>query len=133
MTLVSIFWGEFSNPAMHLRIIVKQLGLRYTNLYESLELIYISLYTYGRLFKWVPIIFKACFVAQIPVFSIIASILLLAQSLNFMIKMAQILMSRYTQLRERLDREVEMNWFTVNPKLTKLSYFREGKANKSLW
>ena len=33
---------EISNPVMHLRLIIKHLGLRYTKLYEILELSYIS-------------------------------------------------------------------------------------------
>ncbi len=34
MTSLSIFWAELSNPAMHCRVIVKELGYRYSKLYE---------------------------------------------------------------------------------------------------
>lgn len=37
----SLFLTEISNPPMHLRVIFKHLGLRYTKAYESAEIIYI--------------------------------------------------------------------------------------------
>lgn len=44
-----IFIAEISNPAMHARLVIKHMGMRYTKLYEFLEISYILLYTYGRL------------------------------------------------------------------------------------
>ena len=40
---------EFSNPVMHARMIIKNFGLRYTKLYEVLEISYILMYIYGRI------------------------------------------------------------------------------------
>lgn len=45
-----LFISEISNPCMHIRIIIKHLGMRYTKLYECLEISYILLYIYGRIF-----------------------------------------------------------------------------------
>ena len=44
-----VFWFEVSNPAMHLRMILKYVGLRYTRIYEALEISYILTYIVGRL------------------------------------------------------------------------------------
>jgi len=43
-----IFYAEISNLPMHLRAIVKNLGFRYTRLYETLEIIYIVVYSIAR-------------------------------------------------------------------------------------
>ena len=46
--LVSLGFGEISNPAMHLRIMVKNLGMRYTRTYEVLEITYFITFMFGR-------------------------------------------------------------------------------------
>jgi len=46
--LIGLFFAEVSNFPMHLRMIVKQFGLRYTRLYEVLELIYMATYMISR-------------------------------------------------------------------------------------
>ena len=39
--VLGLFVAEISNPAMHVRMVVKHLGMRYTKLYEVSELTYI--------------------------------------------------------------------------------------------
>lgn len=40
----ALFLTEISNPCMHVRVVLKHLGLRYTKAYETLELSYIRKY-----------------------------------------------------------------------------------------
>lgn len=42
------FIAEISNPPMHLRQILRMIGLRYTKIYEACEISFISLYIFGR-------------------------------------------------------------------------------------
>jgi len=49
LLLPMILWFEVSNPSMHLRMIIKYCGFRYTLLYEFLEIQYIVFYMIGRL------------------------------------------------------------------------------------
>ena len=56
-----LYISEISNPVMHIRIISKHLGLRYTKLYEICELLYILLYIYGRILLGTSIVLKTCF------------------------------------------------------------------------
>ena len=44
-----MFIAEVSNPAMHFRVMLKHLGLRYSKAYETSEIIFITLYTFGRI------------------------------------------------------------------------------------
>ena len=46
--LIALGVGEISNPAMHLRMMVKDLGMRYTRTYEVLEIIYFITFLFGR-------------------------------------------------------------------------------------
>lgn len=40
--IAALFVSEISNPAMHIRVVLKHLGKRYTKAYETAELSYIS-------------------------------------------------------------------------------------------
>lgn len=44
-----MFVAECSNPPMHIRVILRHLGLRYTKAYETAEISFILLYCFGRL------------------------------------------------------------------------------------
>jgi len=49
MVVGGMFIAEVSNPAMHVRVMLKLLGLRYSKAYESCEIAMILLYTFGRI------------------------------------------------------------------------------------
>lgn len=44
-----MFIAEVSNPAMHARVMLRHLGMRYTRAYEFMEISFILLYTFGRI------------------------------------------------------------------------------------
>ena len=55
-TIISIIFAEISNPAMHLRVILRDFGLRYTKIYEVLEFSFLGSYIFGRLIMWTPVV-----------------------------------------------------------------------------
>jgi hypothetical protein len=54
----AVFVGEVSNPIMHVRMILKHMGLRHTKAYEVAELAYIMLFIYGRVLLGTPVLIK---------------------------------------------------------------------------
>lgn len=46
--IYGIFYAEISNLPMHLRVILKNYGLRYTRAYELMEIIYLVTYSISR-------------------------------------------------------------------------------------
>jgi len=54
----ALFLTEISNPPMHIRMVLRHFGLRYTKAYESCELSYILLYILGRVFLGFPVLYR---------------------------------------------------------------------------
>lgn len=117
---------------MHLRVIVRELGFRYTKLYEVLEFSFLGSYIFGRLIMWTPIVIQVQFIPEVPLLTRLSGTLLLFQSYHFMIKMIKIFKSRYNQWLERSQKGVEMNWFSTNPDVKKLNYVNSGKGETAL-
>ena len=53
-----MFIAEVSNPPMHIRVMLRHLGLRYSKFYEICEIWFIMLYTYGRIILGVYIVWE---------------------------------------------------------------------------
>jgi hypothetical protein len=54
--MLAIFLSEISNPAMHLRHMLRLSGRRYTKAYEIVEVSFISMYIYARIIAIGPIV-----------------------------------------------------------------------------
>jgi hypothetical protein len=102
ITLISVLWVELSNPAMHIRVILKQYGHRHTKLYEALEIFYISTYMFGRCIMWTPIVWASLFSQNVPKTTAFSGAFLILQSYYFSSKMITILKGRYSQHKERV-------------------------------
>ena len=125
-----IFWFEVSNPAMHLRMILKYIGLRYTLMYESLEVSYIITYVLGRLGMGTLTKYK---IFMCDDYSIIIKILCVGLaffSYFYIARMFSILKSRYLEYLERQRKGVQMDWLRPLPEseLEKLDSYK--KKNK---
>lgn len=83
-SIVGLYLSEISNPSMHLRIILRNLGLRHTKLYNRLEMSYIGLYIYGRAYIGAPHIFKTAISTNSVLGVRIFAVMLELQSLYFM-------------------------------------------------
>lgn len=59
-----MFIAESSNPPMHLRIMLKHLGMRYTKAYETFEIAFMVLYIYCRILLGLGHIWNTCLCQQ---------------------------------------------------------------------
>ena len=55
--VAGLFIAEVSNPAMHMRIMLKHIGLRYSRSYEIAEFFYFVLFFIGRIITGVPVVY----------------------------------------------------------------------------
>lgn len=85
LIVFGMFVAELSNPAMHLRTILRHLGLRYSKIYEAFEIGFIMLYCYARLFVGAFLVWKTCNCENLLMFQKITAVFLLLQSLHFVI------------------------------------------------
>jgi len=60
----ALFSAEVSNPVMHVRMVLKHMGLRHTKAYEVTELAYIMLFIFGRGFLGTPVMIKTIMCSQ---------------------------------------------------------------------
>ena len=52
--------AEVSNPPMHIRVMLRHLGLRYSKAYEICEIWFLMLYTFGRIIVGVYQVHQVC-------------------------------------------------------------------------
>ena len=55
--VAGLFVAEVSNPAMHMRIMLKHIGLRYARAYEVAEFCYFVFFFIGRIITGVPVVY----------------------------------------------------------------------------
>jgi len=129
-SIVGLYLSEISNPSMHLRIILRNLGLRHTKLYNRLEMSYIGLYIYGRLYIGAPHIFKTA-ISENSVMGVrIFATMIELQSIYFMYQMIFIVKQRYEEYKDRKEKKVVLYWCSHNKDAERLSYFKENKKIK---
>ena len=56
--VMGLFIAEVSNPAMHSRVMLKFLGLRYSRSYEVIEILYFTSFFWGRLVMGFPVTYN---------------------------------------------------------------------------
>lgn len=76
--VMGLLIAEISNPAMHSRIIIRHLGMRYTRLYEVLEIFYLMIYMFARTVVGIPIVYDTfqCKENPLPISLVSLAILL---------------------------------------------------------
>lgn len=55
--VAGLFVAEVSNPAMHMRIMLKHIGLRYSRAYEIAEFCYFFMFFLGRMVAGHPVVY----------------------------------------------------------------------------
>lgn len=109
--------AECSNPAMHIRLILKNHKMKYTKAYLALELYYILSYTLARLIFGFKIVVFTVFCMDNLLLVKIAGTVVWLQSFVFMFRMAGILKTRYEERKARKGSGIQMFWFRVNEEL----------------
>lgn len=110
-----LFVAEVSNPAMHMRIMLRHLGLRYTQAYEMAEYTYFTSFFFGRMIIGHPVVYSTVTCPSVSKFAQFVSIGILLQSYMFLYRMYFILQSRIREVTERKTKGIKNHWFTPIP------------------
>jgi len=110
--VMGMFIAESSNPFMHVRVILKHYGLRYTKAYECMEISFMIIYMYGRVLVGLGVVWNTCRCVHNHFMVRFCSFALLIQSLFFIVKMVGILKRRFKEISDRKVHRVKMSWFT---------------------
>jgi hypothetical protein len=110
LTLGAIFLAEVSNAPMHFSVILRQLGLRYTKLYEAVEIVFMMVYSIGRIGIGSSRIWNMVTCDKYNIIMKACALVLLGQSFMFSTKMIQILKKRYQAIMDRRQKNVTMDW-----------------------
>ena len=83
--VLGMFFGEISNPFMHMRCVLKHYGLRYTKAYETMEITFMLLYIYGRILIGTSVVWNTCTCEENHFIVRFCSFGLLVQSVFFVV------------------------------------------------
>jgi len=128
--LLGLFFAEVSNFPMHFRVILRTLKMRYTKLYELAELAYIFLYIFARGIGCTYLVLTATPVSETPIIIRFTCTGLWVQSLYFIYEMFGIVSRKLKNYDERSHKNISYNWFSDNPRLTELSYYKQEGNDK---
>ena len=81
--VMGMFIAESSNPFMHVRVILKHYGLRYTKAYECMEITFMCLYMYGRILLGAGVVWNTCLCQNNHFIVKFCSAAIMAQSVFF--------------------------------------------------
>lgn len=127
--MLAIFISEISNPAMHIRSMLRETGRRYTKGYEVAEIAFISLYFYGRFFAAFSIVHETLKCQSNHMFLKLTCMGLMVQSYYFIVLLAQILMKRIKEVLDRKKKGVKLSWLTpLAPEQVKLLNHKDVKV-----
>ena len=129
---------------MHVRVILRLLGLRYTQAYETSEITYmgklssfyssllIVLYIFGRLFLGIPVLYRTWMCPSNHIIVKLMGTGLVAQSLMFIYQMVFILKSRSNEYAERKAKGVKLRWLDPLSKeeVSKIDAYNKKNAKK---
>ena len=110
-----LFVAEVSNPAMHMRVMLRNLGKRYTRAYELSEYAYFMMFFFGRIIIGHPVVYATVTCPSISFFAKFVSVGILLQSYMFLYRMYFILNSRIKETTERKSRGIKNRWFEPIP------------------
>lgn len=122
--VAGLFVAEVSNPAMHVRTMLRNLGLRYTKIHDTAEIIYFVMFFFGRVLIGHPVVYDTVMCGSTPTFAKFVSLGILAQSYQFLFRMYKLLCSRIAEINERKQKKIKMQWLTplADEQVAKLSF-----------
>jgi hypothetical protein len=78
--VAGLFVAEVSNPPMHVRVMLRNTGKRYTKAYEVAEYAYFVVFFFGRMIVGHPVVWKTVTCESMNILAKIVSLAVLAQS-----------------------------------------------------
>jgi len=127
----AIIVTEITCPMMHLRIILKNFGLRHTKLYDLCDNLFYVQYMFARLVYGTMVTWFTVSCSNNLMFVKIGGAMIWLQSVLFSSKMFSILKSKLREYKERKAKNVELFWFRANKKVEELEYFKKKKENSA--
>lgn len=128
--IMGLYLAEVSNCPMHLRMIFKNLNLRYTLAYEVLEYFYMATYMVSRGIFVPRMVWDTVPNPMTPLPEKFPMCGLAIQSVYYIFEMVKILRRRVVQHKERISKGVQLAWFKEVPELSKLSYYQKETNSK---
>ena len=113
--VLGLFMAEVSNPAMHMRIMLKHIGLRYSRAYEVAEFCYFGLFFLGRFLLGHPSVYATLTCDKMNIPGKIVCMGVMAQSYQFLHRMYFIVVRRFAEIKERNKKKLEFHWFKAIP------------------
>ena len=107
--------AEVSNPAMHMRIMLKHVGLRYSRAYEVAEFCYFVSFFIGRIILGHPVVYLTVSCGSMNFMGKFISVGVLLQSYQFLYRMYFIVMRRFAEISERNKKKLPFHWFQPIP------------------
>ncbi len=132
--VMGLFVAEVSNPPMHCRILLRNIGLRYTLAYEMFEYTYFMLFFFGRVIIGHPTVYATVTCYSAPLLARVVSVGILLQSYLFLYRMYFILQSRIAETAERRSKNIEIKWFEPMPleTLKQCKFWQKSQKAKEL-
>lgn len=113
--VLGLFVAEVSNPAMHMRIMLKHIGLRYSRSYEVAEFMYFGTFFLGRYVLGHPAVYLTITCEHMNMPGKIVCLGVLAQSYQFLYRMYFIVLRRFAEIAERNKKKLAFRWFSAIP------------------
>ena len=105
-----MFVAEASNPFMHIRIILRHYGLRYTRAYETMEILFMIIYIFGRVIMGTYTAWSTANCHHNFMLCKIAAFGLLLQTVHFSQQMLGILRKRFKEISDRKRYHIKIRW-----------------------
>jgi hypothetical protein len=109
--VAGLFVAEVSNPAMHVRVMLRNIGKRYTRAYEVAEYSYFFMFFFGRILAGHPVVYNTVRCGSMHLLGRFVSLGVLAQSYLFLYRMWFILRARLAETKERRAKQLPFYWF----------------------
>jgi len=108
---MGMFVAEGSNAFMHIRVILRHFGLRYTKAYEMMELAFITIYIFARIFLGSTLTYNNCLCSHNHLVSKCAAVSLMMQTYMFTWQMLGLLRKRFKEIADRKLHRIKIRWF----------------------
>ena len=125
-----LFVAEVSNPAMHCRVMLRYMGLRYSRAYEVAEYTYFIMFFFGRVILGHPVTFNTVSCEDVNNVAKFVALGVMAQSYLFLYRMYFIVRARVAEQAERNKRKIKISWFEPIPieTLKECKFYQKSKT-----
>lgn len=130
--VAGLFVAEVSNPAMHVRTMLRNLGLRYTWVHDTAEILYFFMFFFGRVIVGHPVVYETVTCESMHWIAKFVSLGVLAQSYQFLYRMGVLLVARVREINERNQKNIKIGWLTPidEEDLKKCTFYKKRTQDK---